>query len=145
MVISMANTCNFYTFYVCPNSRCIYLQCNRHSIENIRHGQVGMSKMAHNRWTSFMNVPKGKLKMKMKMKHTFTMLLPYYLFLFFATCIASQSNAFKVQTSCTRNINRPGNSRFHTHLLHKSIRNKRWLMYNQIVIFFSLFVVPIYP
>ena len=23
----MANTCNFYTFYVCPNSRCIYLQC----------------------------------------------------------------------------------------------------------------------
>ena len=22
----MANTCNFYTFYVCPNSRCIYLQ-----------------------------------------------------------------------------------------------------------------------
>ena len=25
--VSMANTCNFYTFYVCPNSRCIYLQC----------------------------------------------------------------------------------------------------------------------
>ena len=24
----MANTCNFYTFYVCPNSRCIYLQCS---------------------------------------------------------------------------------------------------------------------
>ena len=23
----MANTCNFYTFYACPNSRCIYLQC----------------------------------------------------------------------------------------------------------------------
>ena len=23
----MANTCNFYPFYVCPNSRCIYLQC----------------------------------------------------------------------------------------------------------------------
>ena len=27
MVISTANTCNFYTFYACPNSRCIYLQC----------------------------------------------------------------------------------------------------------------------
>ena len=25
----MANTCNFYTFYVCPNSRCIYLQCRK--------------------------------------------------------------------------------------------------------------------
>ena len=24
----MANTCNFYTFYACPNSRCIYLQCS---------------------------------------------------------------------------------------------------------------------
>ena len=23
----MANTCNFYNFYACPNSRCIYLQC----------------------------------------------------------------------------------------------------------------------
>ena len=27
MVISMANSCNFYTFYACPNSSCIYLQC----------------------------------------------------------------------------------------------------------------------
>ena len=25
----MANTCNFYTFYACPNSRCIYLQCRK--------------------------------------------------------------------------------------------------------------------
>ena len=26
----MANTCNFYTFYACPNSRCIYLQWRPH-------------------------------------------------------------------------------------------------------------------
>ena len=29
----------------------------RYDIVKIRHGQVSMSNMAHNRWTSFMNVP----------------------------------------------------------------------------------------
>ena len=35
----MANTCNFYTFYVCPNSRCIYLQCTGEDL-NLVHVPV---------------------------------------------------------------------------------------------------------
>ena len=34
----MANTCNFYIFYVCPISRCIYLQCN--SVDFLMHSEV---------------------------------------------------------------------------------------------------------
>ena len=70
---------------------------SRHSIENIGHGQLGMSKMAHNCRTSFMNVPLGLQQQQCKGQQACLLFLAIFL-----CCSTFQSQLKTTKAFCFR-------------------------------------------
>ena len=80
MIISMANTCNFYTFYVCPNSRCIYMQCSCPNIPNFC-SKFGLNQICLKLTVDEIGVCNSVLSLKSKKRGIFLLMyLPTYLY-----------------------------------------------------------------